>query len=106
MLKLHAPAGLTDLLAEFYQFHLCWHVSHSPHTLPKVLAADEPILVFVKLLEGLTQLCREKKDERTKETKREIQLFKSIMIRMTQIKEEVTSRKLDHFCCRHWLKAT
>lgn len=51
--------GLTDLLAEFYQFHLCRHVSHSPHALAQVLTADEAILVFVKLLECLTQLCME-----------------------------------------------
>lgn len=50
-------AGLTNLLAEFYQFHLCWHVSHRPHALAQVLTADEAILVLIKLPESLMQLC-------------------------------------------------
>lgn len=49
---------LTDLLAELYQLHLSWHVSHCPHALAQVLTSDEAIFVFVKLLEGLTQLWK------------------------------------------------
>ncbi len=45
-----------DLLAQFNQLHLCWHVAHRPHAVPQVLTADKPIFVFVKLLERLTQL--------------------------------------------------
>lgn len=51
-------AGLTDLLAELDEFHLCWHVSHSPHALAQVFTADEAVLIFVKFSEGLTQLCK------------------------------------------------
>lgn len=47
-----AAAGLTDLLAQFYQLHLGGHVSHGPHALPQVLVADEAILVLVKLPES------------------------------------------------------
>lgn len=49
-----SSVGLTDLLTEFYQFHLCWHVSHCPHALAQVLTADEAIFVFIKLPESLT----------------------------------------------------
>lgn len=52
-----SDCGLTDLLAEFYQFHLCWHVPHCPHALAQILAADKAVFVFVELPEGLTQLC-------------------------------------------------
>lgn len=45
-----------NLLAQLYQLHLCWHVSHCPHAVPQVFAANEPIFVFVELLESLTQL--------------------------------------------------
>lgn len=50
--------GLTDLLTQFYQFHLRGHVSHGPHALSQVLIADEAVFVFVKLPESLPQLCR------------------------------------------------
>lgn len=46
--------GLTDLLAQLDQFHLCGHVSHGPHALPQVLVADEAVLVFVKLPESFS----------------------------------------------------
>lgn len=45
-----------DLLAQFYQLHLCWHVAHRSHAVPQVFTADKPIFVFVELLECLAQL--------------------------------------------------
>lgn len=45
-----------DLLAQLYQLHLCWHVSHRPHAVPQVFAPNESIFVFVKLFECFTQL--------------------------------------------------
>lgn len=47
---------LTDLLAQFDELHLCWHVSHGPHALPQVFVADVAFVVPVKLPEGLTEL--------------------------------------------------
>lgn len=47
-----------DLLAQFYQLHLCGHVSHSSHAVPQVFTANETIFVFVELLKCLTQLWR------------------------------------------------
>lgn len=58
LLWLLVDRGLTDLLAEFYELHLSWHVSHCPHALAQVLTSDEAIFVFVELLEGLTQLWK------------------------------------------------
>lgn len=51
--------GLTDLLTQLYQFHLCRHVSHRPHALSQVLVADKAIFVFVKLSESFPKLCRD-----------------------------------------------
>ena len=50
-----------DLLAQFYELHLCWHVAHSPHAVPQVFTADEPVFVLVKLPECLTQLCAKRR---------------------------------------------
>lgn len=47
---------LTDLLAQFNDLHLCWHVSHGPHTLPQVLTLDVALFVPVELLKRLTEL--------------------------------------------------
>lgn len=52
-----AGVGLTDLLAQLDQLHLCRHVSHGPHALPQVLVADEAVFVFVKLSESFPKLC-------------------------------------------------
>lgn len=49
---------LTDFLAEFDELHLGGHVAHGPHALSQILTADEAVPVFVKLFEGLTQLCK------------------------------------------------
>lgn len=47
-----------DVLAQLDQLHLRGHVAHRPHQIAQVLAADQPILVFIKLIECITQLCR------------------------------------------------
>ncbi len=51
-----AVVTLTDLLAQFDELHLCWHVSHGPHTLPQVFMADVAFFVPVELHKGLTEL--------------------------------------------------
>lgn len=43
-----------DLLAQFNQLHLCWHVAHCSHAVPQVFTPDEAILVLVKLPECFT----------------------------------------------------
>lgn len=47
-----------DVLAQFDQLHLRGHVTHGPHQIPQILARDQPILVFVKLIESVPQLCK------------------------------------------------
>lgn len=51
-----AVVPLTDLLAQLDELHLCWHVSHGPHTLPQVFVTDVAFLVPVKLYKRLTEL--------------------------------------------------
>lgn len=48
-----------DVLAQFNQLHLSWHVAHSSHQVPEVFAGDQPIFILIELFEGFTQLCRE-----------------------------------------------
>lgn len=45
-----------DVLAQFYQLHFGWHVTHGPHQVAEVLAGDETVLVFVELDKSFTQL--------------------------------------------------
>lgn len=53
------PTIHVDLLAQLYELHLCWHVSHSSHAVSKVFTADEAVFVFVELFECLTQFCEQ-----------------------------------------------
>ena len=46
-----------DLLAQLDQLHLGGHVSHGPHAVPEVFAADKAIFVLVELFESIPQLC-------------------------------------------------
>lgn len=46
-----------DLLRQFDKLHLSRHVPHCPHEVAQIFAADIAILVLVKLIEGLTELC-------------------------------------------------
>lgn len=55
-LPFQAVVPLTDLLAQFDELHLCWHVSHGPHTLPQVFVTDVAFFVPVKLHKRLTEL--------------------------------------------------
>lgn len=55
-LPFQAIVALTDLLAQFDELHLCWHVSHGPHTLPQVFVTDVAFFVPVKLHKRLTEL--------------------------------------------------
>lgn len=57
-LLFQAVVPLTDLLAQFDELHLCWHVSHGPHTLPQVFVTDVAFFVPVKLHKRLTELCQ------------------------------------------------
>lgn len=54
-LPFQAVVPLTDLLAQFDELHLCWHVSHGPHTLPQVFVTNVAFFVPVKLHERLTE---------------------------------------------------
>lgn len=45
-----------DVLAQFYQLHLGWHVTHGPHQVAEVFAGDKAVLVFVELDKGFAQL--------------------------------------------------
>lgn len=45
-----------DLLAQLDQLHFRGHVSHRSHAVAQIFAADEPVFVFVKLLECIPQL--------------------------------------------------
>lgn len=49
-----------DVLAEFYQLHFSWHVTHGPHQVAEVFAGYETVLVFVELYKSFTQLWRHK----------------------------------------------
>lgn len=46
-----------DVLTQLNQLHLCGHVTHRSHEITQVLTADQPVLVLVKFIEGITQLC-------------------------------------------------
>lgn len=48
-----------DLLHYLQQLHLCRHVPHGPHALRHVFVVQVSILIIVKLLEGLLELCKE-----------------------------------------------
>lgn len=48
--------SLTDLLAQFNELHLGWHVAHGPHTLPEVFVADVAFFVPVELHKCLPEL--------------------------------------------------
>ena len=46
-----------DLLNDLKELHLSGHVPHGSHALCQVLVVQVAVLVVVKLLEGLIQLC-------------------------------------------------
>lgn len=46
-----------DVLAQLNQLHLCGHVAHRPHEIAQVLTGDQPVLVFIELVECVAQLC-------------------------------------------------
>lgn len=52
-----------DLLHNLQQLHFCGHVAHSPHAFCNVFIVQVSILIVVKLLEGLLQLCTESYQE-------------------------------------------
>lgn len=54
------PAKLTvhvDVLTQLDELHLCGHVAHRSHEITQVLTADQSVLVLIKLVECITQLC-------------------------------------------------
>lgn len=46
-----------DLLHNLQQLHFCRHVAHGPHAFCYVFIVQISVLIVVKLLEGLLQLC-------------------------------------------------
>lgn len=56
-----------DLLAQFDEFHFGGHVAHSSHAVSEILAADETIFIFIKLLKSFSQLCARQDEQNTHE---------------------------------------
>lgn len=84
-----APGKLTvhvDVLTQLNQLHLCGHVAHRPHEIPQVLTTDQPVLVLIKLIEGITQLCGEKPVS--------VRALGARSARCTCRKQKITSRRI------------
>lgn len=50
-----------DVLTQLDQLHLCGHVAHRSHEITQILTADQSVLVLIKLVECITQLCGKKR---------------------------------------------
>lgn len=46
-----------DVLTQLDQLHLCGHVAHRSHEITQVFTADQSVLVLIKFVECITQLC-------------------------------------------------
>lgn len=55
MTSIHSSLTVhVNILAQFNQLHLSWHVAHCSHQVPQVFAGDKTILIFIKFYKGFT----------------------------------------------------